>query len=140
MVSGGAQTGNTSQNDYAYTWYSRADLKHNAWRIDGGAGPEAQTTITAFAYCVRLPGTAITATHVKSKKRRATFVFAGTTGEGVPHFQCSLDRKPFNGCGSPVTYRHLKVGGHVFSVRAVDPARRVDPSPASRAFIIKKKK
>jgi len=48
--------------------------------------------------------------------------------------------QPFKGCSSPATYQHLKLGQHVFSVRAVDPARRVDPTAASRTFAIKKKK
>lgn len=146
IVSGGGEAGGTNSNDYAFIYYSRlgGDLTkpstRNSWRIDAESGSLSGTTVTAYAYCIRLPNTTITAVHVKSKKRRATFAFRGTTGEAGPHFQCSLDRKPFAVCTSPKTYKKLKPGQHTFAVRALDPALRVDPTPATRSFKIKKPK
>jgi len=143
VVSGGGEAGGTNASDYAYLYNSQlANIPANAngWRVDAESGPLSGTTVIAYAYCVRLPNTTITSVHVKSKKRKATFGFRGTTGEGGPRFQCSLDGKPFAACTSPKTYRKLKFGQHTFAVRALDPARRVDPSPATRSFKIKKPK
>ena len=65
------EAGGTSPDDYAYTWYSRADLKHNAWMVDAGAGKLAATTVTAYAYCIRLPDTAITTSRRCRSQRMA---------------------------------------------------------------------
>ena len=42
-----------------------------------------------------------------------TISFAGTGS-----FQCKLDRKRWRHCKSPVAYRHLGRGKHVFRVRS----------------------
>jgi hypothetical protein len=81
------------------------------------------------------PGTKMTRTRIDPSGRSATFGFTaiGTAG----HFQCRL-RRPhgeakFGSCSSPKTYRHLKPGRYVFSVRAIGPGGS-DPTPATRRF------
>jgi len=68
------------------------------------------------------------------RKRAVGFVFksdqAGST------FLCRLDGKPFDLCKSPRRYVGLRPGKHVFWVRAVDPAGRVDLSPAKKKFAV----
>lgn len=44
-------------------------------------------------------------------------------------FECKLDRRSWASCASPKTLK-LKVGRHVFRVRAVDAAGNVDQTPA----------
>jgi hypothetical protein len=66
--------------------------------------------------------------------RSAQFGFR--SDEAGSSFQCKLDRQPFRTCKSPVGYRGLKLGGHVFEVRAIDPAGNVDPTPAKARFTV----
>ncbi len=52
-----------------------------------------------------------------TSRRFATFRF-GMEAEEPVRFVCRLDRSPVRPCFSPRTYRHLRVGPHVFRVRA----------------------
>ncbi len=61
----------------------------------------------------------------------AKFKFS-STAKGAK-FECKLDRRKFKPCKSPVTYKGLKPGKHVFKVRAVK-GKAVDPTPAKRKF------
>ncbi|HEX7058389.1 MAG TPA: hypothetical protein VF176_00875 [Solirubrobacterales bacterium] len=67
-----------------------------------------------------------------TESRKATFRFRSS--ESGSTFQCKLDRKPWQGCRSPKTYRNLKAGKHTFKVRARDSAGNVDPTPAKRTW------
>jgi len=49
-------------------------------------------------------------------------------------FQCKLDKSAWRGCRSPLTYRKVKRGAHIFQVRAKDAAGNVDATPAKRAW------
>ena len=51
-------------------------------------------------------------------------------------FECSLDRRHFSPCESPLRLRRLSVHRHRFAVRAIDAAGNVDPSPAKARFRI----
>ena len=59
--------------------------------------------------------------------RSAVFTFAA---DEPATFQCSLDDAGYAPCSSPRAYDKLHPGWHTFSVRAVDPAGNLDPSPA----------
>ena len=59
----------------------------------------------------------------KTRKRKAKFTF-GSDQPGST-FECSLDDGPFEPCTSPLKYRRLEGGKHVFAVRGIDPAGNV---------------
>ena len=67
----------------------------------------------------------------KSTKRKVKFKFR--SDEPRPHFQCSLDKKTWGFCKSPLKLK-VKTGKHVFEVRAVDAGNLVDTSPAKVKF------
>jgi hypothetical protein len=69
----------------------------------------------------------------KTRKRRVTFRFSSDDPGAA--FECSLDRKPFRPCRSPLRKR-LGKGRHTFAVRAVDPAGNTDASSAKTRFRI----
>jgi hypothetical protein len=65
----------------------------------------------------------------------ARFAFSSSDAD-VASFECSLDGAPFETCTSPKDYTNLSVVQHTFSVRAVDKAGNIDPTPASRSWTI----
>jgi hypothetical protein len=64
----------------------------------------------------------------RTAKRLAKFTFSSSQ----PHstFQCKLGKRRFKPCSSPFRHR-VRLGRHVFRVRAVSQAGLVDPTPAS---------
>ncbi|HEX4464996.1 MAG TPA: right-handed parallel beta-helix repeat-containing protein [Solirubrobacterales bacterium] len=64
----------------------------------------------------------------------ATLRFAST--EEGSSFECSLDGGTWVACTSPKSYFGLAVGAHEFSVRAIDAAGNVDPTPETRSWTI----
>jgi hypothetical protein len=81
------------------------------------------------------PDTSITSGPAASTlSTEAQFTFASDQ-PGV-EFECSLDGAPFVGCETPHTISDLAVGPHELQVRAVDPAGKVDSTPASRAWTV----
>jgi CSLREA domain-containing protein len=81
------------------------------------------------------PQTKIVATPGR-RSRSGSVRFEFKADEPGSVFLCKLDRRPFDLCRSPKTYRGLKPGRHVFEVRAVDSAGHVDSSPAKRTFAV----
>jgi len=71
---------------------------------------------------------------VRARVRRHAARFSFRSDRAGSKFLCKLDDKPFDLCRSPRRYTGLVPGRHVFWVRAVDPAGRVDLSPAKRTF------
>jgi len=65
--------------------------------------------------------------------RSATFHFTSTQAY---RFECRLDGAAWAICPSRVSYANLQDGSHTFEVRSRDPAGNIDPSPASRTWII----
>ena len=68
----------------------------------------------------------------KTDKNKVKFKFS--SDDPGASFQCKLDKKPFKGCKSPKTIKHLEQGKHTFSVRAVDADGNRDPTPAKDKF------
>ena len=61
------------------------------------------------------------------------FEFSG--GAGVT-YECRVDDGAFAPCSSPYVTQTLADGSHTFQVRAIDAARNVDPTPATRTFTV----
>jgi len=67
----------------------------------------------------------------------AQFSFAGSEPvSALAGFECALDGAVFTGCVSPVSYSGLGEGVHLFTVRAVDQAGHVDPTPAAFTWTV----
>ncbi len=98
-------------------------------------------TVTASFAKLAPPDTEITQAKVSSKRRRASFSFAAT-GPGPYGFECKLTRQSpalaeYRPCSSPKLYKRLRLGRHVFYVRAKGPGG-TDPTPAKKAFRIRR--
>jgi hypothetical protein len=73
-----------------------------------------------------------------TRDRTPSFEFVST--EAGSTFQCSVDDASFTSCTSPHTTDKLSRGElHTLSVRAIDSAGNVDPTPASITFKVKQK-
>ncbi len=72
----------------------------------------------------------------KAKSHSTTATFKFTSSVKGSSFQCKLDKGKFKKCKSPKKYKDLKVGKHVFQVRAVNSAGKADPTPAKRKFTV----
>jgi CSLREA domain-containing protein len=70
----------------------------------------------------------------RSRRRGVSFRFKSS--QRGSRFECRLDRGRFKRCRTPKRYRRLKVGRHVFKVRAVNRQGLVDRTPAVRRFRI----
>jgi len=68
----------------------------------------------------------------KTRDRTPSFRFTSNRRDAV--FLCRLDSKPFKACRSPFTASRLKLGRHVFQVKAKVRGEGADRSPASWAF------
>jgi hypothetical protein len=69
-----------------------------------------------------------------TRSRRATFRFS--TPENGARFECRLDARAWSACHSPRTSTRLRLGRHVFSVRAIDGSGNRDASAAVRRWRI----
>ncbi len=75
----------------------------------------------------------------KTKRKRAKLKFGFAANEAVSRFECSFNGARYRECTTPLTLR-VKRGTHTFDVRAIDLAGNVDPTPATWAFEVLKKK
>jgi hypothetical protein len=60
--------------------------------------------------------------------------FAFTSNEADSSFECKRDNGGWSPCSSPKSYSNLAAGSHQFSVRAIDAAKNVDPTPATQTW------
>ncbi len=67
-----------------------------------------------------------------TRDRTPTFRF--TSNRTGSRFLCKLDRHRFRRCRSPFTAGRLRLGRHVFRVKARAPGGAADPSPATWRF------
>jgi hypothetical protein len=96
----------------------------------GPAGGTADTTS---------PDTNITSeSFAKTRDKTPAFTFA--SNETNVRFECSVDDGTFAPCTSPHTLSKLERGQHTFSVRAIDQAGNVDPTPAQATFKVAKRR
>jgi hypothetical protein len=70
----------------------------------------------------------------RTRSLRPVFRFTDATGQPGTRFQCRLDRRRWESCGSPFQLRRLQGGRHVFRVKAVNAVGVWEERPASRIF------
>lgn len=70
----------------------------------------------------------------KTRLRRPVFRFADMTGQPGTKFFCRIDRKAWSACSSPTKLKKVKLGRHVFSLKAVNAVGTPSASPVKRAF------
>ena len=78
-----------------------------------------------------------TTTITKGPKRRTTDrtpTFKFRADEQNVTFECSVDKRAFRKCASPLTLKRLSLGRHRFRVKATDAAGNVEDPPAVRRF------
>lgn len=85
----------------------------------GGRGNPPQTMI------VKHPRRTTALRGAKLSTARFTF----SSDQTGARFECKLDKAPFKPCRSPYTHK-VKRGRHSLLVRAVNPAKEADPTPA----------
>jgi hypothetical protein len=96
------------------------------------------TACDAGAYEVDQPPDVILDSGPSGVISGGTVTFTFHSDEPGVSFQCKLDGQApgaFTPCVSPVSYA-VPPGGYAFSVRALDGAGNVSPTPASRAFTV----
>jgi hypothetical protein len=70
----------------------------------------------------------------KTRLRRPVFRFADMTGQPGTNFFCRVDKQRWKGCASPVKVKKLKLGRHVFAVKAVNAVGVPAARPLKRAL------
>ena len=142
-LDGGAWTTCAAPTTHQYTGLSEGAHTFRVRGIDavGNAGPAAlhQWIVDSVA-----PGTRIDGGPVNGSTTTATtakFRFAADPAEAKVEFECSLDGGGFGACSGPgasATLSGLEPGTHTFAVRAIDEARNIDATPATRSWTVKR--
>ncbi|MGA9763051.1 MAG: PKD domain-containing protein, partial [Gaiellaceae bacterium] len=101
--------------------------------VQGSAKPAVTKPAVTVA---KRPQTKLGKAKISSAKHMASFKFSGSLGKGKLSFQCKLDKGKYKSCRSAKTYKNLKHGKHVFSVRAKDTRGWADLTPAVKRFKI----
>ncbi|MBU6364236.1 MAG: M4 family metallopeptidase [Acidobacteria bacterium] len=126
----GAYGGCTSPR--AYTGLSQGSHTVTI-RATDRAGNVGSPASTSFTVDTVLPDTSITSGPAAwINTSTATVGFTAT--EAAQAFQCRLDSAAWATCTSPKAYTGLVEGAYLISVRAVDLAGNIDPTPATRSF------
>lgn len=79
---------------------------------------------------------------IKTRKQRAKVRITFSSDDPASRFECKLDNQAYTACTSPKSYRIKATGRltkHTFSVRAIDAAGNVDPTPAALKFKVKRR-
>jgi len=75
----------------------------------------------------------LTQPQIITQNQNAEFTFSSNE---TASFECKLDDQNFSSCTSPQSYPNLSNGRHTFSVRAIDIASNIDPTPAVYSWAI----
>jgi large repetitive protein len=104
------------------------------WTLAAGAAIAAALAAPALASAATPDTTIDSGPSGPTKSDAPTFTFSSTVSGST--FQCSVDGAGFSPCSSPFTTPTLPDGPHNLAVQAIDPSMNVDPSPATRSFIV----
>ncbi|MDQ2982736.1 MAG: hypothetical protein M3R70_02255 [Actinomycetota bacterium] len=100
-----------------------------------GAGNASNVVSYAWTVDATPPDTRVTAGPHDPETATTAAVGFGGAEPGLT-FQCRLDGAAFAVCTSPKSYAALAPGRHVFSVRSIDLAANVDPTPATWSWAV----
>jgi subtilisin family serine protease len=134
----GALAGSDAAAPYQLTWSTRT-------YANDGYTIEARAVDTSGNMTWSLPRTVFVDNSIpetiidsgpsgNTTSRDATFIFYSSASGA--RFECTLDGAPWSACSSPKTFNGLGDGAHTFSVRAINAAGTVDPSPATRTWTV----
>ena len=133
-LDGGAFAACTSPR--SYTGLAQGSHTFAVRATDPAGNTDASPAIRTWTVDTVAPETTITAGPAGTvASRTATFRFASSERRST--FACSLDGKAFRTCTSPRTYTGLKLGQHVFKVKAWDRSGNTDRTPAVRKWTVK---
>jgi hypothetical protein len=91
-------------------------------RALGSYGARGRSRVTSYNWLIDLqPPAPYIARHPSEPTSEKSATFAFTDGEPNVSFQCSIDRRAWRKCKSPIAYRGLGQSEHLFRVRAIDP-------------------
>jgi hypothetical protein len=99
----------------------------------GTGGSAAGRTHRGVSYVAPLPRITF-GPAAKTRLRRPTFRFVDSTEQPGTDFFCRIDRQRWVKCTSPFKSKKLKVGRHLFSVKAVNAVGTSSESPVKRQF------
>lgn len=104
---------------------------------DRAGNVDASPAIHAWSVDTSTPDTTLLSGPVgATSSQSATFEFLSPDAGPGATFECQLDGGAFLPCVSPQTYPSLSMGEHTFSVRVRDAVGNLDPSPATRTWVI----
>lgn len=96
----------------------------------GGSGSRGHGGV---AYATPLPRITF-GPAAKTRLRRPSFRFVDSVEQPGTGFLCRVDKQRWAGCSSPFKVRKLKLGRHVFALKAVNAVGTASPSAVTRAF------
>ena len=100
--------------------------------VDAAGNEDASPAEAQFTVDATPPETTLTG-KPKRRSRDRTPTIAFIADDPGAEFQCRLDARGWNSCGSPRTFR-VKPGMHSLAVRATDAFANVDQTPAQTRF------
>jgi Right handed beta helix region len=110
-------------------------FRHHYRDHDGGTPTTPPPSEPAPTPDTTPPQTSITSGPTsKTTSTGASFGFSSS--ESSSSFECKLDAGGWASCATPKAYSSLGVGSHQFSVRAIDAAKNVDATPATRGWTV----
>jgi M6 family metalloprotease-like protein len=120
-----------------YPFAGLADGSHtfSVRATDLSANQETAPPAYSWTIDTSPPETTITATPANPAVT-GSGSFAFSANETGATFACSLDSGNWTLCSSPYGFSGLADGSHSFSVRAIDPAANVDPTPATYTWVV----
>lgn len=136
QIDGGGFSACTSPK--TYTGLSQGSHTFDVRAIDGAGNTDPTPASYSWVVDAIAPDTQIlTNPSDPSNSPDASFTFTATDSLSlVVTFECKLDAGAFATCVSPQNYLGLSDGSHTFSVRAIDAAGNVDPTPATYTWTI----